>query len=50
MRRRQKLTGEHLAAFDAAIYWEALGSEVASGSQEQSGSDSRSTQETALLS
>ncbi|MBS1889418.1 MAG: site-specific integrase [Actinobacteria bacterium] len=34
VRRRQKLSGDHLEAFDSAIHWAALGSEVASRSQE----------------
>jgi integrase len=42
VRRRQKLTGDHLEAFDAAIHWAALGSEVASESH--SGSDAEASE------
>lgn len=34
VRRRQKLSGAHLEAFDAALHWAALGSEEESGLQE----------------
>lgn len=47
VRRRQKLSGAHLDAFDAAIHWAAMGSEGASGSKESEPVDSPKHQETA---
>jgi integrase len=48
VRRRQKLTGDHLEAFDAAIQWAALGSEVASGSHEPIDAEPHKTQESPI--
>jgi integrase len=47
VRRRQRLSGAHLEAFDAALHWAAVGSEEETPPSERSDSVDRATNETA---